>query len=111
MHVAHAVDGEDMLLLGDRAVGLIEPLGRVLEIIEIGVLRRLDQGEEDALIFLRRKLPLRRHIHEPAAGNQPEQHEDSHRAIIEGPVQTPLIAVLEAFESAIEPAREPAFLA
>ena len=71
MHVAHAVDGEDVLLLGDRAVGLIESLGRVLEIIEIGVLRRLDQGEEDTLVFLGRELPLRRHVHEHAAGDQP----------------------------------------
>ena len=58
MHVAHAVNGEDVLLFRDAAEHVVELLGRVLEIIEIGVLRRLHQGEENALVLFRREFSL-----------------------------------------------------
>ena len=83
MHVAHAVDGEDVLLLRHRGVDLVELLGRVLEIVEIGVLRRLHQGEQDALVLLRRELPLRGHIHEPGRGDDASEHEQRHRTVVE----------------------------
>ena len=104
MHVAHAVDGEDVLLLRHGAVDLIELLGGVLEIIEIGVLRRLHQGEQDALVLLRREFALRRHIHEAGRGDHAGQDQNRHRPVVEGAVQAPLIAPLEALEPAIEPA-------
>ena len=102
MHVAHAVDGEHVLLLGHRGVDLVELLGGVLEIIEIGVLRRLHQGEEDALVLFRRELPLRGHIHEPGRGDHANEHEQGHRPVVERAVQPALIALLQPVEHAVE---------
>ena len=105
MHVAHAVDGEHVVLLGHAAEHVVELLGRVLEIIEIGVLRRLHQGEQNALVLLRCELPLRRHVHEAGGGDHADQHQHRHRPVVQGAVQAPLIALLEALEQAVEEAR------
>ena len=65
MHVAaHAVDGEDVLLLGHRLEHVVEVVGDLLEVVDVGRRRRLDEVEEDALVFLGRQLLLRRGVHE-----------------------------------------------
>ena len=51
-----AIDEEDVILLGDRIGGRLNLPCRVFHIVEIGILRRLDQGEDRALIFLGREL-------------------------------------------------------
>ena len=110
MHVAHAVDGEDVVLLRHGAEHLVELVRRFLEIVEIGVLRCLHQREEDALVLLRRELPLRRHIHESGRRDHAGQHQQRHRPIIQGTAEAPLIAPLQPFEQPVEIAREPAAL-
>ena len=49
--IAHAVDDEDVFLLGYGRKNLVEFAGRLLKVVEIGSLRRLDDVEENALIF------------------------------------------------------------
>ena len=63
MHVAaHAVDRENMLSLGHGLEHLVEVGRHLLEIVEIADLRRLDDIEDDALVFLGRQ-PLLRAIY------------------------------------------------
>ena len=90
---------------GTVRVDLVELLGGVLEIVEIGVLRRLDQGEQDALVLLRRELLLRRHVHEAGRGDHADEHEQRHRPVVERAVQPALIALLQPVEHAVEEAR------
>ena len=40
-------------------------VGHLLEVVEVGGLRRLDEVEQDALVFLGRQLLLRGGVHEP----------------------------------------------
>ena len=82
----------------------------LLEVIEIGVLRRLHQREEDALVLLRRELPLRRHIHQSGRRDHAGQDQQRHRSIVQGAAEAPLIAPLQPFEQPVEIAREPAGL-
>ena len=98
VHIAHSVDGEDVLLFRHGAVDAVKLLGRVFQIIEIGVLRCLHQGEQDALVFLRREFLLCCHIHEARGDDDACQHQHGHRAIIERSVQAPLIASLQSIE-------------
>ena len=42
--------------LGERGERLVELLAVGVDVVEVGVLRRLDQGEHDPLVLLRRQL-------------------------------------------------------
>ena len=109
VHVpAHAVDGEHVLLLGHRVEHLVEVLGDLLEVVEVGALRRLDEVEQDALVFLGRQLLLRGRVHEPGRGDGAEHHEHGDGPIVERARQPALIAMFEALEGAVEEAHEAA---
>ncbi len=110
MHVAHAVDGEDVVLLRDGAEDAVDLLRRLLEIVEIGVLRRLHEGEQDALVLLRREFLLRRHIHEAGRRDHAGKDQKRHWPIVEGAVEAPLIAPLQPLEQAVEVPGEPSGL-
>ena len=59
VHARRSIDKEDMLLFRDLIGGRFHLRRRFLHVIEIGVLRCLDEGENRALVFFRREF-LRR---------------------------------------------------
>ena len=103
-----ADDAEIVLLLGNRIEGLSDLVHVALEIVEVGVLRRVDHREQDALILLRRQFLGRRPVHEAGRHQHADEHEDGRRAIIERIVQSPLVARPQAVEHPVEKAREAA---
>ena len=54
--VGETVDGEEVLALRDRHEGLGQVVGVSRQIVEVGVLGRIDEGEEHALVLGRRQL-------------------------------------------------------
>ncbi len=108
VHVAHAVDGEDVVLLRHGLEHLAELGRRLLQVVEVGGLRRLDDVEQDALVFLRRQLPLRGHVHDDGCRHHRGQHQQRHGPAVERAVQAPLVAPAQAGEHAVEQSLETA---
>ena len=52
---------------------IVEVAGDLLEVVDVGRRRRLDQIEQDALVFLGRQLLLRRGVHEHGGGDDADE--------------------------------------
>ncbi len=76
-------DLEDALRFRERPVDVVDLRGEELGLVDGRVGRRLDEPEHDALVFLRRELPLREHVEgDDQQGDDRPQGEDD-RAIVE----------------------------
>ena len=60
---------------------------RLLEVVEVAGLRRLDDVEEDALVLLGRQLLLRGDVHDADRGHDAGQDEQRHRPMVERAVR------------------------
>ena len=105
-----AVDDEEVTCLGELLRLLIELVRRLLDIIEIAGLRRLDHREENALVLFRRELARRRHVHDAGERQDAGEHEHGHGAEVQRPMQPALIAPAEPIEHAVEKADKAATL-
>ena len=82
-------------------------LRRLLDIVEIASLRRLDQRQEDALVLLGRKLARGRHVHDRGQRQHADEDQKRQRAEIEGAVQPALIGAAQPLERPVDETAEP----
>ena len=94
---------------GRPAHAVDQPLRRLLGIVEVADLRRLDQREQNALILLRSELARGRGVHDGGQGQHADQDEEGEGAEVERAVEAALVGAAKAEEGAIEFPREPAF--
>ena len=99
---------ERVLVLGERAIDLLDLRGIELGLVQGRIRRRLDDPEHDALVLLGRQLPLREHVegHDEQHHEGPEHVDDA--PVLQRAAQRALVAVADPVEAPVDPAREPA---
>ena len=78
-----AVDDKAQIGLGERGQRLVELRAIGVLIVEIGVLRRLGQREQHALVLFRRQLLLGVDVHEAERDKDRDREQRRHRAVVE----------------------------
>ena len=81
---------------------------RLLGVVEIADLRRLDQRQQNALVLLGSELARSRGVHDAGERQHADEDEDGERAEVERAVEAALVGAAKAEEGAIERPREPA---
>ena len=97
-----AIDNEAQVGLGERAKGLVELVGVGLLVIEIGILRRFGQCEEDPLVLFGSELGLCVHVHKDKAGKHRRGEQRGHRAIIQRALQLAPVPLGQAGKDAVD---------
>ena len=89
-----------------KVFGQLVRIGR--EIVEVGVFRRIDEGEEHALVLGRRQLAVDGIVEN--AGQHDGQHRDpgKDRALLDRAVEAAAVEALQRAEDALDQAAEPA---
>ena len=87
---------KDVRDFGRLAHSVVQPAGRLLGIIEVADLRRLDQREQNALILLRSELARRRDVHDAGQRQHADQDQQGERAEVQRAVQAALVGAAQA---------------
>jgi hypothetical protein len=96
--------------LGYPAHALVQAFRRLLRIVEVAGLGRLDERQEDALVLLGSQFARGRKIHDGGQGQDPGQNEQGQRAEVERAVEAALIGAAQAQEGVIELSGEPGLI-
>ena len=102
-----AVDDEAGVGLRERLEDAVHLLAIGVGIIEVGVLRRLAEREDDALVLFRRQLGADMGVEEIEAAEHGDREQGRHRPVVEGRAEPPAVPAGEGGEGAVDEAREP----
>ena len=110
VHRSQADDGEHVLPLRHIHEELSHPIAIGLQIVEIGVLGGIDEGEHDALVLGRRQLLVDRAIEYARHGDDDDDHQGEDRPLLQSTLEAARIEAAHRAENALDQALEPAFL-
>ncbi len=108
LHTVVAVDLERRIVLGEGAEDALVLAGVLVQVVQVGGLRRVGHEEDDALVFLRRQFLVGEHQQQRDDRQYQRAEHQHHRAIVQGGVEAALVASLQAFEEQVQAMRQAA---
>src|SRR6476620_2939978 len=101
LRTVDAVQGETKIGLREAFEYLVELLAVKVQVIDVGVFRRLGHGKHDALIFLRREFLRRMHIKETDESEDRQREQSRDWTIVERTVELPAIPARHRTENPV----------